>query len=90
MGLPPRLDGIGQHDGGSSGHHGMMNAAEDFRVHPYGIRAEDLVQALLVHFANRFVSSRFGLVRVVWRSRLWRAIGPKLEEFSIKRWYCGG
>jgi hypothetical protein len=57
MGLSPRFDGIGQHDGDSGGHHGMINAAEDFRVHPCGIRAEDLVQALLVHFSNRFVSS---------------------------------
>jgi hypothetical protein len=39
MGLSPRFDGIGQHDGDSGGHHGMMNAAEDFRVHPCGIRA---------------------------------------------------
>lgn len=81
MGLPPRFDGIGQHDGDSSGHHGMMNAAEDFRVHPYGIRAEDLVQALLVHFSNRFVSSRFGLVRVVWRSR--RLAGDRYEIGGI-------
>jgi len=84
MGLPPRLDGIGQHDGGSSGHHGMMNAAEDFRVHPCGIRAEDLVQALLVHFSNRLVSSP-----VSARSSgaeitpFWRAIGTRLEGISI-------
>jgi len=40
IGLPPRFDSIGQHDGDSGGYHGMMNAVEDFRVHPCGVRAE--------------------------------------------------
>jgi hypothetical protein len=78
-GLSPRFDGIGQHDGDSSGHHGMMNAAEDFRVHPCGIRAEDLVLALLVYFSNRLVSGRFGLVRVVRRSR-------RFGRRSVQNW----
>ena len=60
---------------------GMMNGAEDFRVHPCGIRAEDLVQALLVHFSNRLVSSP-----VSARSSgaeitpFWRAIGTRFER----------
>ena len=89
MGRSPRFDGIGQHDGDSGGHHGMMNAAEDFRVHPCGIWAEDLVQALLDHFSNRFVSSP------VWArssgaeiTPFWRAIGTRLERISTLSVVC--
>ena len=86
MGRSPRFDGIGQHDGDSGGHHGMMNVAEDFRVHPCGIRAEDLVQALLDHFSNRFVSSP------VWArssgaeiTPFWRVIGYEMgANFNLK------
>jgi hypothetical protein len=81
MGLPPRFDGIGQHDGDSSGHHGMMNAAEDFRVHPYGIRAEDLVQAPPGSFLKPVCLEPVGLVRVVRRSR--RLAGDRYEIREI-------